>query len=93
VSVLVVAFGLQAGAENLSILTYNVGLQKALGRSTFTESLARKGVLEVTLEHLRRGGALPAILLGDFNVGPGYVGAAYGRIAGAAGLVEAEAES
>jgi endonuclease/exonuclease/phosphatase family metal-dependent hydrolase len=34
-------------------------------------------------------GSIPVILLGDFNVGPGYADAAYRRIAGREGLIEA----
>jgi len=106
-------------------------------RSTLTESLARKGILEATLQDPRSGvriavvgthtialdtrdsepvdgrqlraftaqaaqivaalerrsdaGAVPAILLGDFNVGPGYADASYRSIADTPGLVEAGA--
>jgi len=106
-------------------------------RTTFTDSFARKGVLEATVEEreaglrlalvgthtlavdtdhglprdrgqvaaieaqvaqiltvLRErslGGAMPAILLGDFNVGPGYADSVYRRIAEADGLTEAGA--
>lgn len=110
---------------------------RRFGKSTFTESLARKGVLEATLQDPRSGsrialvgthtialdtkagepvdqkqlgafvvqaeeivaalerrserGAIPAILLGDFNVGPGYADSAYRRIADVPGLEEAGA--
>ena len=104
-------------------------------KNTFTESLARKGVLEATiedprsrsrialvgthtialdtkdgepadqkqlgaflvqaaqivgtLERLSERGAVPAVLLGDFNVGAGYSDAAYRKIADTRGLEEA----
>jgi endonuclease/exonuclease/phosphatase family metal-dependent hydrolase len=106
-------------------------------RNTFTDSLARKGVLEATLEDSDTGvrfvlvgthtvavdttngvpkdknqidvitaqaaqilaalasrsqnGALPALLLGDFNVGPGYADAIYRIIADTTGIREAGA--
>ena len=103
-------------------------------KNTFTDSFARKGVLEATLENPETGirfvvvgthmvaldtvnglpkdqgqiaahaaqteqilsvvqrrsenGRVPALLLGDFNVGPGYADAAYRKIAEAERLVE-----
>ena len=108
------------------------------GKSTFVDSLARKGVLLATLENpaaggtrfvllathtvaldtdqgtpvdekqvaavkvqaLRilslleqasPGGALPALVVGDFNVGPRYADASYRLVADAPGVVEAGA--
>jgi endonuclease/exonuclease/phosphatase family metal-dependent hydrolase len=110
------------------------------GKSTFVDSLARKGVLQATLENpitggvrfvilathtvaldtdqgtpvdekqvaavkaqaLRilslleqasLGGDLPALLVGDFNVGPGYADASYRLIADAPGISEAGASA
>jgi endonuclease/exonuclease/phosphatase family metal-dependent hydrolase len=108
------------------------------GKSTFVDSLARKGVLQATLENPEAGGArfvllathtvaldtdqgtpvdekqvaairtqalrilslleqaspagsLPALLVGDFNVGPGYADASYRLVADAPGIREAGA--
>lgn len=108
------------------------------GKSTFVDSLARKGVLQATLENpaaggvrftllathtvaldtdqgtpvdekqvaalkvqairilslleqASAGGSLPALLVGDFNVGPRYADASYRLIADAPGIGEAGA--
>ena len=107
------------------------------GKSTFVDSLARKGVLQATvenpaggvrfvllathtvaldtdqgtpvdekqvaavkvqalrilslLEQASPGGALPALVVGDFNVGPRYADASYRLVADAPGIVEAGA--
>ncbi len=103
------------------------------GRSTFTDSFARKGVLEATIEdasgarfavvgthtvaldtdngtptdkgqvaaimsqaaqilgalaNRSQKGSIPALLMGDFNVGPGYVDEAYRAIADSGSLRE-----
>jgi len=106
-------------------------------KSTFVDSLARKGVLQAVIENSAEGvrfallathtvaldtdrgtpvdvkqvdaiaaqlesllaqldraseaGRLPALLVGDFNVGPGYAGASYRLVADAPGIREAGA--
>lgn len=45
------------------------------------------------LDEVTGNGSIPAVLLGDFNVGPGYADEAYRVIADAPGIVEAGAEA
>jgi hypothetical protein len=45
----------------------------------------------LTLRERAQSGKIPAILLGDFNVGPGYADAIYQSVSGIDGLTEAGA--
>lgn len=51
--------------------------------------LAQSAQIAEALERRSEHGAVPAVLLGDFNVGPGYAEKAYRTIADITGLVEA----
>jgi hypothetical protein len=50
--------------------------------------LAQAGQILAAVSESSKGGTLPVLLLGDFNVGPGYADAEYQKIAGAPGLKE-----
>jgi hypothetical protein len=51
--------------------------------------LAHAGQILSIVTARSRGGEVPILLLGDFNVGPGYADASYRTIAGVSGLREA----
>ena len=51
--------------------------------------LSQAAQVVAALDSVSGGGTLPVILLGDFNVGPGYATAGYKAIAGAGGIAEA----
>jgi endonuclease/exonuclease/phosphatase family metal-dependent hydrolase len=55
--------------------------------------MAQIAMVRSALASKSGNGAVPALLLGDFNVGPGYVVDAYKAILGSGGLVEAAAAS
>jgi endonuclease/exonuclease/phosphatase family metal-dependent hydrolase len=55
--------------------------------------LAQIAMVRAALASRSQGGAMPALVMGDFNVGPGYVDDAYKAILGDGSLVEAGAVS
>jgi endonuclease/exonuclease/phosphatase family metal-dependent hydrolase len=58
-------------------------------KSRLDALLDQAGQVLTVLDSISSAGQLPAVLLGDFNVGPGYADEGYRAIAGAPGIVEA----
>ena len=73
--------------------THTVALDTVEGqpkhKAQLAAFLAQAGQILSVLDSRAPGGTLPVVLLGDFNVGPGYADETYRRIAGAEGVVEA----
>ena len=73
--------------------THTVALDTVEGqpkrKAQLAAFFAQAGQILSVLHSRAPGGKLPVVLLGDFNVGPGYADVAYRRIAGAEGVVEA----
>ncbi|MCX7040290.1 MAG: endonuclease/exonuclease/phosphatase family protein [Spirochaetes bacterium] len=83
----------EPGARFALVGTHTVALDTVKGQPKHKTQLAAfhaqaAQVLSV-LDARSSQGSVPVILLGDFNVGPGYADAAYRRIAGEEGVIEA----
>ncbi len=86
-----------AGARFVVLGTHTVALDTKGGRSSDPAQLAafrvQAGKILAALGASTEHGKLPAVLLGDFNVGPGYVQDGYDLIAEAPGISEAGASA
>jgi endonuclease/exonuclease/phosphatase family metal-dependent hydrolase len=91
--VLEASIALPGGGRFVVLGTHMVALDTERGEARDRGQLnawqAQAAQILAALERRTEGGALPAVILGDFNVGPGYVDGAYRRLADAPGVVEA----
>ncbi len=85
------------GARFVLVGTHTVALDTNNGvpkdKAQVVAELAQIAMVRAALASRSQDGALPALVMGDFNVGPGYVDDAYKAILGNGGLVEAGAVS
>jgi hypothetical protein len=83
------------GAQLVLLATHTVALDTDQGMPVDEKQVAavRTQALQILslLEQRSLAGSLPALLVGDFNVGPGYADASYRTIADAPGIREAGA--
>jgi endonuclease/exonuclease/phosphatase family metal-dependent hydrolase len=83
------------GARFVLLATHTVALDTDQGTPVDEKQVAalKKQALQILslLEQASSAGSLPTLLVGDFNVGPGYADASYRLIADAPGIREAGA--
>jgi hypothetical protein len=83
-----------SGARFALIGTHTVAVDTTNGQPRDKDQvkaiMAQASQITAAIEERSQGGSLPVLALGDFNVGPGYVDAAYRALADTRGLVEAE---
>ena len=86
---------LAGGARFVLLATHTVALDTDQGTPVDEKQVAAVKVQALRilslLEQASPGGALPALVVGDFNVGPRYADASYRLVADAPGVVEAGA--
>jgi len=88
----------RAGSSRFVLIGTHTAALDTLGgepidKKQLAASIAQVDQILAALERRSEGGAVPSLLLGDFNVGPGYADVVYRKIADAAGLREAGASA
>ncbi len=83
------------GTQFVLVATHTVALDTTGGtprdKGQVSAVMSQVGQVRAALAARSRGGEIPALLLGDFNVGPGYADAVYAAITGGGTLAESGA--